>query len=206
VTNPFSLKSSLRSTRTIGIATPLAPTPSCMQAVTAQMCSRGVLSIAAGCALFATPAHASGQLELYPDPTTLVILIVGFVILIAPLNAMIFRPLFRVIDARAEKIEGATRQAEQLVSQATELTERYRGSIREAREAADVERKEQLEAARSEHGAITGDAKAESDHEIGRARQEIEISLVEARNTLASASGDLAKAAAERILGRALQS
>jgi F-type H+-transporting ATPase subunit b len=136
---------------------------------------------------------------------TLVILIVGFVVLIAPLNALIFRPLFRVIDDREAKIAGATRQARQLVDEATELTERYRGSIREAREAAELARQQQLEAARSEHGSITDDARAESESEIGRARQEIENSLVEARSSISRASEDLAKIAAERILGRALQ-
>lgn len=164
-----------------------------------------MLGTAALCISFSSPAHAAGKLVLVPDLPTLGILIVGFVLLIAPLNAMIFRPLFRVIEEREAKIEGATRQARDLVAQATELTEQYRSSIREAREAAEGARKEQLEAARSEHGSITGDAKAESEIEIGRARQEIKNSLVEARSSLESASADLAKVAAERILGRALQ-
>jgi len=163
------------------------------------------LAVAAGCVMFTSPAYASGKLVLAPDITTLVILIVGFVLLIAPLNTLIFRPLFRVIDEREAKIEGATRQAQALVSQAGELTDQYRASIRAAREAAEGERKQQLEAARSEQGSITDDARAESDVEIGRAREEIESSLVEARSSLERASQDLAKVAAERILGRALQ-
>ena len=167
--------------------------------------THALLGVALACSVCASPAQASGQLVLYPDPMTLMILIVGFVILIAPLNAMIFRPLFRVIEEREGKIEGATRQAQQLVNQANDLTEQYRGSIREAREEAEGARKQQLEAARSEHGSITDDAKAESEDEIGRARQEIENSLVEARSTIERASVDLAKVAAERILGRALQ-
>lgn len=169
------------------------------------MCLRFSLGLAAGCMMLSSPAHAAGKLVLMPDIPTLVVLIIGFVILIAPLNAMIFRPLFRVIEDREAKIEGATRQARQFVARATELTDEYRGAIREAREAAEVARRQQLEAARSEHGSITGDAKAESDHEIGRARQEIENSLVEARSSLERASADLAKIAAERILGRALR-
>lgn len=163
------------------------------------------LVVAAGCVMFTSPAHASGKLVLIPDPVTLVVLIVGFVILIAPLNAMIFRPLFRVIDEREAKIAGATRQAQALVSQTVELTHEYRAAIRAAREQAGGARKQQLEAARSEHGAITDDARAESEVEIGRARQEIENSLVEARGSLQRASEDLAKVAAERILGRALR-
>ncbi|MCP4038033.1 MAG: ATP synthase F0 subunit B [bacterium] len=156
-------------------------------------------------ALVAAPAHASGQLVLYPNPPILIGLIIGFVILIAPVNAMIFKPLFRVLDERDAKIAGATREAEQLVANAASLTEQYRGSIRQAREDAEVARKQQLEAARSEHGSITGDARAESEGEVARARTEIESSLADARATLEAASRDLATVAAERILGRPLQ-
>jgi len=166
------------------------------------------LRLAVGIALVVlvtAPAHASGQLELIPNPPTLIVLIIGFVILIAPLNAMIFRPLFRVLDERDAKIAGATEEAGQLVTRAAELTEEYRGAIREAREAAEGARKQQLESARAEHASITGDARTESEGEISRARDEIEAGLVEARATLEATSRDLAKVAAERILGRPLQ-
>jgi F-type H+-transporting ATPase subunit b len=166
------------------------------------------LRLAVGIALVVlvtAPAHASAQLELIPNPPTLIVLMIGFVILIAPLNAMIFRPLFRVLDEREAKIAGATEEAGHLVTRATELTEDYRGAIREAREVAEGARKQQLESARAEHASITGDARTESEGEISRAREEIEVGLVEARATLEATSRDLAKVAAERILGRPLQ-
>ena len=154
--------------------------------------------------LVAAPANASGQLELIPNLPTLIPLIIGFVILIAPLNAMIFRPLFRVLDERDAKITGATEEANALAANAETLTAEYRSAIRDARETAEGARKEQLESARTEHASITGDARAESEVEIGRAREEIESALVEARATLEAASRDLAQVAAERILGRSL--
>lgn len=193
------------STQASGVVEPSAPTPEPPRTRKFARRLRLLLGVALGYAMLAAPAQAAGKLVLYPDPLTLVTLIVGFVILIAPINATIFRPLFRVLDERDAKIAGATRRAEGLVAQAAELTERYRGSIREAREAAEVARKQQLEAARSEYAVITGDARTESEDEIGRARQEIESSLAEARTALGRASQDLAKIAAERILGRSLQ-
>jgi len=152
----------------------------------------------------ATPAWAAAQLEIFPDPPVLVTLLVGFVLLIFPMNAGIFRPLFRVMDERDAKIAGATEEARQLVARADELTTDYRAGIRAAREEADAARKEQLEAARSEQASITGAARAESEDEVGRARSEIEASLDEARASLEASSRDLARVAAERILGRAL--
>ncbi len=152
----------------------------------------------------ATPAAASGDLVIFPEPKTLITLIIAFVILIFPLNTLIFKPLFRVIDERDAKITGATQEANQLVGRADELTAEYRSGVRAARDDAETGRKQQLEAARSEQNSITGAARAECEDEIVRARSEIEASLGEARTTLEAASRDLARVAAERILGRPL--
>lgn len=152
----------------------------------------------------ATPAFAAGSLVIYPDPQVLIPLLIGFVILIFPLNAAIFQPLFRVMDEREAKIAGATEEAKRLAAQANQLTSEYRDAIRGAREDADAARKEQLGAARSEQESITGAARSEAEDEIDRARSEIQESVVEARATLEAASRDLAKVAAERILGRSL--
>ena len=152
----------------------------------------------------AGPAHAAGNLVLMPHIPTLVILLVGFVLLIFPLNSMIFRPLFRVLDDRDAKIAGATKDAQGLVTKADELMNEYRDKIREAREDAATARREQIESARSEQTSITGDAKAEAEDEIGRARQEINESLAEARVTIKAASREVASVAAESILGRSL--
>jgi F-type H+-transporting ATPase subunit b len=152
----------------------------------------------------AQPAAAAGTLEIFPDPPVLVGLIVGFLILIFPLNAAIFQPLFRVMDEREARISGATEEAKQLVDRAEEVTANYREGIRSARDDAEGARREQLDAAHSEHASITGAARAESEDEVARARTEIEASLGEARVTLEAASRDLAKVAAERILGRPL--
>lgn len=164
-----------------------------------------LVSLVALAVSIAAPAHASDKLVLIPDLPIMFALIVAFVILIAPLNAMIFRPLFRVLDERDAKIAGATREAGALVDRATSLTDEYRGAIREARDAAEGVRKQQLESARSEHATITAEARSESDDEIARARQDIEGALAEARDTLQAASRDLARVAAERVLGRPLQ-
>lgn len=167
--------------------------------------SMATVSVAVIALLFAVPAHAAGALVLIPEPPKLVALLVFFVLLIIPLNKMIFGPLFNMIDERDSKIAGATRDAEQLVAKAEELTNEYRGKIRGAREDAEVTRKQRLDAARSEQASITGDAKAETEGEIARARGEIEVSLNEARGTLEASSRDLAAIAAERILGRPLR-
>jgi len=155
-------------------------------------------------ALFPVHAHASGSLELIPHVPTLIALLIAFVILIFPLNALVFRPLFGVLDERASRIEGARRRATTLEAEAAEVMNRYREEVRSAREESEVARQSQLAEARSEQSSITADAKAEAESEVVRAREEIAGSIDEARVSLEGTADGLARAAAERILGRPL--
>jgi F-type H+-transporting ATPase subunit b len=161
-----------------------------------------------GCSVLAVatalPAQAAGQLELIPDIPVTVVLIGVFVLLVYPLNRLIFQPLFKVMDEREEKIDGARRRADQVQEQAQEALDRYGDSIRVAREETTAERRRQLEVARSELHAVTALAKAEAETNVSRARDELRGSLDEARETLRAGASDLASLAAERILGRSL--
>jgi len=154
--------------------------------------------------LVADAAQAAGALELIPEPLDVAILLVGFVVLIFPVNALIFQPIFRALDAREEKIAGARRRADQLEREAEELLQRYRESIREVREETESDRRQQVEAARNEHQSVAADARARAESELDQSRGELASSLDEARAQLRSSAEELGRSAAERILGRAL--
>lgn len=154
--------------------------------------------------LLASPAYAAGGLVLFPDPVWLVVLMVAFALLVAPMNALIFRPIFRVLDERKERIEGARRRAEQLQSEAEEILRRYRTSVREVREETDLDRRRTLEAARSDSAAAAAAARAEAEGVIERNRNDLESWLASARADLRSRVEPLARVAAERVLGRDL--
>ena len=166
----------------------------------------GCASASVFATLLVAPANALAAkgLVLTPDPQILVALLAFFVILIFPVNSMIVRPILKVLDERTARIEGQQVHADQLVAEAEEVMNRYRESVREAREGSESDRQHRIGEARSEQGAVTAEAKSEADAEIARAREEIAASLEEARASLQNASRDLAKIAAERILGREL--
>ncbi len=127
---------------------------------------------------------------------------VAFIVLIFPLNALIFRPLLNVMEARDDRIAGNHRRAEGAQRQAEAALERYEESVLAARDEATLERRTRLDAARAEQLGITRTAREEVEREIERAREELEGSLAEARETLRAGSEELARLAAERILGR----
>jgi len=155
--------------------------------------------------LAAAPAFGSeGNLVLEPSLEMLGVLIVLFVILIFPLHALLFRPIFAVFDARAEKIAGTRARAEKIAAQADEVLARYESSLRDAREEAERARKERLAAARSESAEQSAAARAEAEREIERAREQIGAGLAEARESLRPQAELLAREAAARVLGRTL--
>lgn len=166
---------------------------------------------------FALPATAAEELVLIPDAGflgllpglgeglgTLWIMLIGFVVLIFPLNALMFQPIFRALDERAERIQGARDRSTQLQSEADAVLDRYETAIREARRESESQRQGQLATAREEQAVLTTQARSDAEQELERARGELNQSLEEARATLRGSAEDLATAAAERILGRSL--
>lgn len=165
---------------------------------------RSAIIAALGCALAAEPALASGELVLIPDPKLLLIMLVGFVVLIFPLNALLFKPIFAALDARSDRIQGARTRSGQLEKDADVVLGRYESAIRDARSKAETHRQAQLERAREEQAQLTAAARSEAETELERARSELGQSLESARATLRASAEDLAQSAAEQVLGRAL--
>lgn len=154
--------------------------------------------------LFATSAHAAAELRLIPDFTIAGILIVAFFLLIPVVDNLIVKPVFRVLDERSEKIEGARKRAAKLEVDADVVLSKYETAVREVREEAEGGRRDAIDAARAQQAEVTSAARAEADSEIEQSRVELEGSVASARASLRGTAEDLAKQAAERVLGRAI--
>ena len=176
----------------------------------------GLASGLASSALLAGSAGASENLVIIPDARlfglfdmgeglgSMWIMLIGFLVLVFPLNVLIFQPIFRALDARAERIQGARDHSAQLEQEANNVLERYESAIRDARVDAEATRQAGLTAAREEQATMTVQARSEAEAELTRARTEMIRSLDEARATLRESAEDLATAAAEQVLGRTL--
>jgi F-type H+-transporting ATPase subunit b len=132
------------------------------------------------------------------------IMLIGFVLLIFPLNELIFKPIFHSLDARAEKINGARKRSGELQAQADDVLERYETAIREARSDSEQARQAGLLRAREEQATLTSEARGQAERELETARAELGESLEEARASLRASAESLAEAAAAQVLGRAL--
>jgi F-type H+-transporting ATPase subunit b len=169
--------------------------------------ARAAASAAIGSIVLLTASHAfaaGGSLEIFPQIDLLIPLLVLFAALVIPVNRLVFKPLFRVLDERAERIEGARARAARLQQEADEIVEQYEAALRATREDSERARREQLDGARRDTLDTTGAARAEAEGEVEAARRALRESLETARTTLRAQSRELAREAASRVLGRAV--
>jgi F-type H+-transporting ATPase subunit b len=173
---------------------------------TSRRTASGAVLLAAALAIVSLPSRAlaAENLELVPDVTLLVILVAVFAALIAPVNALIFKPIFHALDERASRIEGARHRAEHIAAEADTVLARYEESIREARASAEASRKEMVGSARKEQASIAAAARGDAEALVEKARAELGGALAEARGSLRASAEELGRLAAERILGRPL--
>ena len=165
--------------------------------------------------MMAGSASASDNLQLVPDFGLfnwfgesyfgdLWVMLIGFAMLVYPLNQLIFKPIFQSLDDRAEKINGARSRSVELQKQADDVLDRYETAIQEARGESEKARQAGLLRAREEQATLAAAARSEAERELESARAELSRSLEDARESLRSNAEELAGAAAEQVLGRAL--
>ena len=152
---------------------------------------------AVGFALMAEPALATAKHGGGHD-------LVLFLLLIPLVNELLFKPVFRLLDAREERIDGARRRAALLEHDAAAVLERYRAAVSEVRAESDAERKATLEAARQTQAEQIARERVEAERRMEATKREIDGALESARESLRRDVEALAREAATRILGRAL--
>ncbi|MFI5319063.1 MAG: ATP synthase F0 subunit B [Myxococcota bacterium] len=188
------------------------------------MTSRRTLALSAlGIVLVAAPALADGGLSIFPDliedalygthggeilanplRSTWLQLVVLFIVIVFPLNALVFKPLLRTLALRGEKIEGARSRAGTVAKQADEVLGRYEAAVGVARRSAENVRREALESARSEQARIGAAARSGAEQEVAQARAGVAGALQSARAALRGETERLAREVASKVLGRPL--
>jgi len=165
--------------------------------------------------VLAAPAYAAeGGLQIFPDFQPLdplswprsryVQLLVLFLLLIAPVNRLVLKPLLGVLDERGARIEGARKRAQEVGAQADGVFARYQAAIEAARKQADELRNRALDDARGDQTKILAQARRAAEAEMSAARTDVAGALAGARVGLRSQTEGLAREAAERVLGRTL--
>ncbi len=135
---------------------------------------------------------------------TLLIQMLNFIVLIILLNAIIFKPILRILDERKEKVEGTLNEARLLTEKAEELMAEYERKMAEARQQAlQMVNEGRLQAIEEQRG-ILARAKEEAEEQLTKLKENIEREKEEASGALERFAQVLSISIAERLLERPL--
>jgi len=135
---------------------------------------------------------------------TIILQFVNFVVLMAVLNAILYRPLRNMLTQRRETIEGSHARASELESQIDEKMMRYEEKLQEAKLKGNQEKSQLRQAAASEEAKIIGLAREESTQRLQVVKDQVAGEADAATKTLKADAETLASDIATKILGRAL--
>ncbi len=148
--------------------------------------------------------EGSSQNPIIPANYDLLWSFVIFVPIVAVFVLLLLPKLQKVLDERAELIEGGIQKAEQAQAEAAAALDEYTAQLREARaEAAKIR-----ESARAEAAQIVADNRERAQHDAERlvetAHKQIEAERQQAVVSLHAEIGSLATELASRIVGESL--
>lgn len=140
-----------------------------------------------------------GMVQLVPDGT-IFIHIALILLMIWILNRTFFRPINRVLQTRARNKGGHSSEAEEILGQVNEKTQKYDAAMREARlegyQLIEQQRTEALAKRQSEVEAV----KTEVSETISREKDSIEKQTEEARAAIAAEASNMAEKISSNIL------
>jgi len=135
---------------------------------------------------------------------TLIIQFVNFVILMAILNMVLYRPLRRMLQQRQEAIEGNRQAATDMEASIEEKMTRYQEQLQEARLKGNQERAALRQAALEEEAKTLGTAHEEASAKLQAIKDQVASEASAAREALKNETEALAGEIASTVLGRKL--
>jgi F-type H+-transporting ATPase subunit b len=154
--------------------------------------------------MFHLAASSTGQDPLVPSGAELIIGAICFIVVFGILGKMLLPRIQQTLTERTEQIEGGLAQSKEAQAEATELLDRYREQLAEARHEAARMREE----AREQGAQIIAEMREQAQTEARRiteaAQAQIEAERQQALASLRTEVGTLATELASRIVGESL--
>ena len=135
---------------------------------------------------------------------TLLLQFVNFMILMAVLNALLFKPLRAALQARKEAIAGSRAKVQDIDEQVQAQIARYEAQLQDARLRGGLERATLRKTAQAEEAKILGEANQVSAEKLQTIKVQIQTEAGVARQALRNETEALAKNIAGKVLGRAV--
>lgn len=127
-----------------------------------------------------------------------------FLVLFVVLKRLWFGPVATVLHEREHRSAGALAEARAIQARAEELRAEHAKALDQARADARREVHELWRLAEAEQGQLIEEAQADAERTLGEAREQIANDVARARQDLEAQVRDIARQAAQAVLGRAV--
>lgn len=138
------------------------------------------------------------------DVWTMIFTWANLIILFLLLKKFLFKPVNKVLDARAEEIENAYKQAEDTQSEAQSMRNEYEQRLQSAKTEADGIIKSAVETASRRSDSIVNEASEKAKNIMERSQKQIEQEKIKAVNEAREDIASMAVDVAEKLIGKKL--
>ena len=119
------------------------------------------------------------------------------------LNTLVFKPILRVIDSRADAVRGARELADSAAQKATAAGNEYDHKLNTARAEVYRQMDDMRKSALDKRAELLASTRATVEQELSAATARVQQESQEARGALDRDASNLADAIVSRVLGRA---
>jgi F-type H+-transporting ATPase subunit b len=144
---------------------------------------------------------AENSIQLVPDGTLLLHILI-ILVMVYVLNATLFKPINRILEARERRTRGRLTEAEEILHNVSERLAEYERSLRQARGEAYSLAERERAAAMQERQLKLNEMRQQLSDSIAKEKQAIEHQAEEARTVLETESRRIAREIGSRVLSR----
>ncbi len=144
---------------------------------------------------------AENSIQLVPDGT-LILHVLIILVMVYVLNATLFKPINRILEARERRTKGRLSEAQEILRSVSEKLANYERQLRQARGEAYAFSESERGAAMQERQQKLNEMRAQLSESIAQEKKAIEQQADAARGTLEVESRRLAREIGARVLSR----
>jgi F-type H+-transporting ATPase subunit b len=144
---------------------------------------------------------AENSIQLVPDGT-LVLHVIIILVMVYVLNATLYRPINRILQAREQRTRGRMSEAQQILDDVSNKLSEYERTLRQARSEAYAFTEAERAAAMQERQRKLSEMRAQLAESMAQEKQSIAAQAAAAHATLEIESQQIAREIGSRVLDR----
>jgi F-type H+-transporting ATPase subunit b len=144
---------------------------------------------------------AENSIQLVPDGT-LILHVIIILVMVFVLNATLYKPINRILEAREKRTRGRMSEAQEIMTDVSQKLANYERQLRQARADAYAQSEQERTAAMQARQQKLNETRAQLSESIAKEKQVIAEQAAGARGSLEDESRRLASEISSRVLNR----